>query len=210
MTKYAKLTSGLILAWFLFSVAASARHVYVNAPNSPPIAIGLAASIPIALFLLWFGASAQFRQFTKSLSPRVLTLVHSWRIGGFVFLILYARHALPGLFALPAGLGDMLIGATASTVAVRWAKPEGRNFFIAWQVLGIADLVIAVGMGTLSGFIQPQGVSTGAMTVLPLSLIPTFAVPILLILHIVCIAGAREWTVRKTSVSVQNLQSPAA
>jgi hypothetical protein len=210
MTKYAKLTSGLILSWFVFSIAASTRHLYVNAPSDPPIAVGLAASLPIALFLLWFAASAQFREFTKSLSPRVLTLVHSWRIGGFVFLILYARHALPGLFALPAGLGDMLIGATAATVAARWANPERRNSFIAWQVLGIADLVIAVAMGTLSGFIHPEGVTTGAMTVLPLSLIPTFAVPLLLILHIVCIAQAREWTVQRTSVSAQKLHSPVA
>jgi hypothetical protein len=210
MTKYAKLTSGLILAWLLFSITASARHLYVNAPSKPPIPIGLAASIPIALFLLWFAASTEFRQFTKSLSPRVLTLVQSWRIGGFVFLILYARHALPGLFALPAGLGDMLIGATAATVAVRWANPERRSSFIGWQVLGIADLVIAVAMGTLSGFIHPEGVTTGAMTVLPLSLIPTFAVPLLLILHIVCIASAREWTVRRSSVSAHNVPVPAA
>jgi hypothetical protein len=31
------------------------------------------------------------------------------------------------------------------------------------------------------------------MTVLPLSLIPTFAVPLLLMLHIICIAQARQW-----------------
>jgi hypothetical protein len=209
MTKYAKLTSGLILTWLLFSIAASARHLYQNAPGTPPLPIGLAASIPIALFFLWFGVSASFRQFVKSLSPRAITMVQTWRIGGFVFLILYALHALPGIFALPAGLGDMLIGFTAP-LAVRWAKPTHRNAFIVWQVLGIADLVLAVGMGTLSGFIDPQGTSTGPMTVLPMSLIPTFAVPLLLILHIVCIAQAREWPVQQTSVGRQKLQSPVA
>lgn len=210
MTKYAKLTSGLVLAWLLFSIAASARHLYQNAPGTPPLPIGLAASIPIALFFLWFGVSAGFRQFVKSLSPRTITMVQTWRIGGVVFLILYARHALPGLFALPAGLGDMLIGVTAPWAAARLANPARRRSFIAWQVLGIADLVLAVGMGTLSGFIDPQGTSTGPMTVLPMSLIPTFAVPLLLILHIVCIAQAREWPAQQTSVGRQNLQSPVA
>ncbi len=209
MTNYAKLTSGLILAWLLFSIAASTRHLYQNAPGTPPLPIGLAASIPIALFFLWFGVSAGFRQFVKSLSPRAITMVQTWRIGGFVFLILYALHALPGIFAFPAGLGDMLIGFTAP-LAVTWAKPAHRNAFILWQMLGIADLVLAVGMGTLSGFIDPQGTSTGPMTVLPMSLIPTFAVPLLLILHIVCIAQAREWPAQQTSVGTRNLQRPVA
>jgi hypothetical protein len=31
------------------------------------------------------------------------------------------------------------------------------------------------------------------MTVLPMSYIPTFAVPLFLILHIICIAQARRW-----------------
>ena len=35
------------------------------------------------------------------------------------------------------------------------------------------------------------------MTVLPLSLIPTFAVPLLLILHVICIAQARQWAAQR-------------
>ena len=34
-----------------------------------------------------------------------------------------------------------------------------------------------------------------AMTVLPLSLIPTFLVPLFFILHLICIAQARAWRV---------------
>ena len=37
------------------------------------------------------------------------------------------------------------------------------------------------------------------MTVLPLSLIPTFAVPLFIILHIICVAQARLWTMRTYS-----------
>jgi len=32
-----------------------------------------------------------------------------------------------------------------------------------------------------------------AMTVLPLSLVPTFFVPLFLIFHVICIAQARDW-----------------
>jgi hypothetical protein len=31
------------------------------------------------------------------------------------------------------------------------------------------------------------------MTVLPLSLIPTFAVPLVMMLHVICIAQAGQW-----------------
>jgi hypothetical protein len=101
---------------------------------------------------------------------------------------------LPAVFALPAGYGDMAIGATAAFVAWRLADPAHRSSFILWQILGILDLVIAVSTGTTAAWLSPQGPSTAPMTVLPLSLIPTFLVPLFVMLHIICIAQARTWT----------------
>ena len=193
MSKYAKLSAGLLAAWLAFALASSAMHLYVNAPNTPPIAFGLAILTPIVLFLAWFASSPGFRQFLLSLSPRAVTLVHSVRIAGIVFLALGTYKILPEYFALPAGWGDIMIGATAPFAAFWLANPAHRRGFIFWQLLGIADLVNALTLGTLSGFIDPHGISTAAMTVLPMSYIPTFAVPVFLILHIVSIAQARRW-----------------
>ncbi len=210
MTKYAKLTTGLIGAWFIFSITASALHVFRTGPGDPPLPLGLAALTPIVVFLVWFTTSTGFRQFTMSLNPRTLTIVQSWRIAGFVFLVLAAYGMLPGIFALPAGWGDIAIGATAPLVALKLASPDHRKTFIFWQVLGISDLVNAVALGTLARVISPQGIATSAMTVLPLSVIPTFAVPLLLILHIICIAQARRWPAREVSRIGEQLHSPAA
>jgi hypothetical protein len=193
MSKYTKLSAGLLAAWLAFALASSAIHLYVNAPNTPPIAFGLAILTPIVLFLAWFASSPGFRQFLLSLSPRAVTLVHSVRIAGIVFLALGTYKILPEYFALPAGWGDIIIGATAPFAAFWLASPAHRRGFIFWQLLGIADLVNALTLGTLSGFIDPHGISTAAMTVLPMSYIPTFAVPVFLILHIVSIAQARRW-----------------
>jgi len=193
MSKYAKLSAGLLAAWLAFALASSAMHLYVNAPNTPPIAFGLAILTPIVLFLAWFASSPGFRQFLLSLSPRAVTLVHSVRIAGIVFLALGTYKILPEYFALPAGWGDIIIGATAPFAAFWLASPAHRRGFIFWQLLGIADLVNALTLGTLSGFIDPHGISTAAMTVLPMSYIPTFVVPVFLILHIVSIAQARRW-----------------
>lgn len=138
-------------------------------------------------------AFAKFRQFVLSLNPQVLTLAQMWRLVGFTFVLLEARDALPAVFALPAGYGDMLIGATATLAAWKLADPSRRSSFILWQYLGITDLVLAVSLGTTAQLISPNGASMRAMTVLPLSLIPTFLVPLFVILHVICIAQARRW-----------------
>ena len=193
MNRYAKLTAWLIGAWFLFSLTASAFHLYQTGPDQPPLPMGLAAVAPIAAFLAWFAASPRFREFTRSLDARVLTIVQTWRVMGFTFLVLATFGILPFLFALPAGLGDVVVGLTAPLVAMKLADGNHRNGFIRWQLFGMLDLVTAVTMGTLAHTIDPNGVPTNAMTVLPLSLIPTFLVPLFFMLHFICIAQALRW-----------------
>ena len=61
-------------------------------------------------------------------------------------------------------------------------------------LLGKASrLVTAIGLGTTARLLSPQGPWMTAMTVLPLSLIPTFLVPLFLMFHVICIAEARTW-----------------
>jgi hypothetical protein len=205
--KYAKLTTRLIFVWFLFSLTASALHLFRAEPDQPPLAFGLAVLIPIATFVLWSAVSQPFRQFLLSLNPSTLTIVQAWRIAGFVFLVLYTYNILPARLALPAGWGDIAIGATAPLVALKLANPNHRKGFILWQLLGITDLVSAVGLGTTAQLINPHGIATSAMTVLPMSLIPTFAVPLFMILHFISIAQARQWQEQPHLPIAEPLQS---
>jgi hypothetical protein len=190
---YGKLVAGLIVAWFTFAVTASARHLFENDAARIGLSVALAAGIPIVLFIVWFATSRGFREFTVSRDPRLLTLLHTWRIGGMTFVVLSAYGILPGIFAQPAGWGDIFIGATAPLVAFYLTSPRHKSTFIAWQVLGMIDLVMAVTLGTTARLISPNGIAMGAMTVLPLSIVPTFLVPLLLMVHIVSIAQARRW-----------------
>lgn len=48
-------------------------------------------------------------------------------------------------------------------------------------------------------------IPAAAMTVLPMSYIPTFAVPLFLILHIICIVQARHWP--KAEIATTGLQT---
>ena len=123
MKNYGKLTAALLAAWFVFALSASAAHLFRNDENRFGIQVALAAVSPILIFAVWFAASKEFRQFTLSLNPSILTLAQSWRLIGFTFVLLQAHGALPAMFALPAGYGDMFIGATATYVALKLADP---------------------------------------------------------------------------------------
>jgi len=195
MKSYVKLTLVLALLWFVVALSASALHLFVNASSRLGGAAAVGAVAPLIVFFGWFGLSQKFRGFVMSWNPILLTAAQSWRIVGFTFLLLEAHRGLPAIFALPAGYGDMAIGATATAVAWKLANSTHRNSFILWQLLGIADLVTAVALGTTAGLIDPHGVPMLYMTMLPLSLVPTFLVPLFLIFHVVCIAQAKRWTV---------------
>jgi hypothetical protein len=59
-----------------------------------------------------------------------------------------------------------------------------------WNVLGSLDLVNAMSLGVLASA-SPVGILAGDVTTrlmgqFPLSLIPTFFVPLFLILHLIC------------------------
>ncbi len=193
MSNYGKTVSGVVVVWFVGVLSGSALHLFENGAGRFGAGVALAALTPLVVFSVWFAASEEFRKFALSLNPRVLTSVQVWRIVGFTFVLLQARNMLPGIFAFPAGYGDMFIGATAGFAAWKLAEPAHRGSFIFWQALGILDLVTAVSLGTMAGLLDPRGPSMAAMTVLPLSLIPTFLVPLFLMLHVICVAQARAW-----------------
>jgi hypothetical protein len=201
MKGYAKLTVALIVMWFIAVLSAGAQHLFTNNSNPFPVRLGLAALLPIVAFAIWFAGSQKFRGFTLSLSPSVLTLVQSWRVMGIAFVSLEAYSLLPAVFALPAGYGDMFIGATAPLVALMLANARSRNSYILWHLLGMADLVTAVTLGTTARLFSPQAASMVHMTELPLSLVPTFFVPLFFILHIISIAQARTWRTENAGIS---------
>jgi hypothetical protein len=188
------LTLAILVVWFLLAVAGSLLGVFDSEPR-PPLPLGLAAVIPVTLFAFCYLTSVRFRELVLSLDLRILTLAQTWRVGGIVFLILYQHGALPGVFAIPAGWGDIAIGITAPIVAWYWKRPFPSKTFIVWNVLGSLDLVIAVSLGVLASA-TPVGVLAGDVTTrlmgqFPLSLIPTFFVPLLLILHLISLSRVR-------------------
>jgi uncharacterized membrane protein YidH (DUF202 family) len=179
---------GALGSWFVAVFAVGAADGFVR-PGQPPLSILFSSTLPLAAFLAAYFGSRRFRDLVLSADVRLLSAVQAWRAGGLVFLAFYAYGLLPGLFAWPAGLGDMAIGLTAPWIAAaltRDARYAAEGRFAAWNVLGILDLVVAVGTGTLSSGLVPglTDVRSTPMSHMPLVLIPAFLVPLFVMLHL--------------------------
>jgi hypothetical protein len=94
-------------------------------------------------------------------------------------------------FAIPAGVGDVLIGVTAIPFAIFLLKGYSWSKYavVVWSVLGIADLVNAI---TLGAIINPV-FSTSIFSTFPWILFPTVAVPLGVALHGVILYRLRNW-----------------
>jgi hypothetical protein len=113
--------------------------------------------------------------------------IQVFRVLGVVFLLRYVQGTLPGVFAIPAGIGDFVTGITAPFVAYWYykQKPWSRGIAIAWNIFGLADLVNALVIGILYSPALRIIAASGppAQLVFPLVLIPTVAVPRAILLH---------------------------
>ena len=190
--------SFVLALWFVLVLIGAGLGVFQGAPSQPPLALGLGVLLPVILFLsLWWG-SGRVQRFVASLNLQTVVLNQVVRILGGVFLVEYFLGALPGSFALPAGLGDVAIGLAAPFVAwIVGSRIRSRSaILLIWNVLGILDLMLAISLGILTSRsmlgVLGGGITSAPMTVLPLSLIPTFLVPFYLILHLITFVQMRK------------------
>ena len=184
--------------WLLIVLSLGVAGAFVGPPGTPPLPIAVGVAGPLVLFFAWLWLSQAFREFVLSLDLRLIAGMQAWRWAGLGFLDLYAYKVLPGVFALPAGLGDMAIGVTAPWIILALARQPGfaaRGAFIRWNILGILDLVIAVSIAAVSATFAtgaPGEISTAPMATLPLLLIPAFFVPFFLMLHTAALMQSRQ------------------
>ena len=177
-------------AWFVVIVIlAATRALYYKHGLGTP-GLGLAVAFPIAILCLVVARAKSLRDAFQRVPLWLLVGMHTVRLLGISFIILYAAHRLPAPFAPVAGWGDIFVGATALPVAWLLYRrlTNARPILWSWNVIGLADLIAAVGLGATSSpgparliFTEP---SSAMMTTLPWLLIPGFLVPLLLTVHI--------------------------
>lgn len=162
----------------------------------PPIAA--TAFIPVFIFLATYLFSARFKAFVLGQDLKVLTTIQLWRVMGFVFLPLYSFGILPGLFALPAGIGDVTVGLLAILVVARINKdPEELKSarFLGFHLLGLLDFVTAIVTSSLASGVYPEwitpGITSSPLDVWPLNIFPSFIVPAFIIVQITALLNIR-------------------
>ena len=187
-----------VFAWFLLIVSLGAVGAFSGPPGKPPLPIAIAFAAPVALFLAWMRLSRSFREFVSSLDLRLVVGMQAWRFAGLGFFFLYAHKVIPAVLAVPAGLGDMAVAVTAPWMVLALLHNPGLatgRAFVRWNLLGILDFVVAMGIGALGAMFatgRTGEISTAPMVMLPQLLIPAFLVPFFFILHIVALLQGRE------------------
>jgi hypothetical protein len=150
-----------------------------------PSAILLPVIIGVPILML----SKRVGHLLDAMPTTWLVALQLYRVFGSQWLVYWLRGLLPGLWALPAGTGDVLTGlfAVSAAIALAAGTIEGRNAAILWNIFGLTDLAVAITLGMIISpgpfqLIVPNGSSIG-LDGYPNVLTPAFVVPSSILLH---------------------------
>jgi len=173
---------GIGVAWLAVATVLGATGVLTALrPPAPPLVLfGLAAAV---LGTAW--RSRSFRAWLSAVDIRWLVALHLTRFVGFYFLYLHARGQLPYAFAVPGGWGDVAVASLAVPLLLAGPPVPGwrRVAYTAWNVAGLVDILFVVMTAARLGAADAD--SMAALLRLPLSLLPTFLVPLIIASHVI-------------------------
>jgi hypothetical protein len=155
-----------------------------NFPGGRSVAFLVTLAIPVTMSLLFVKSIVG-----PGLSQRWLVGLQIFRIIGAVFILEWARGQLPAIFALPAGIGDIIVGVVAIGVVLHslrqgYVSPSGAAIV---AILGIMDFISAFFFGFFSsaGPWQIFSISMpNQVSLYPTGLIPFYLVPYACISHV--------------------------
>ncbi len=189
----------LVGLWLVAAFIGGAMGEF-NQPDVPPLTLGAFLLVPIGGFILAYEVSPRLRHALDQIPLWLITISHVWRFVGLGFVAGTLLHVLPPQFGYPEGLGDAIAALFCVPLALAIRRnlhsPRLRTAFIAWNVFGLIDLVSAISMGILYSN-GPLGVlrtdlSTTLMVTFPVNLIPTFFVPLFILLHLLSLKRSKE------------------
>jgi hypothetical protein len=202
----AGLLSAVLIGWLAVAQYLGAANTYFASTETavPPVLFGLLIPLTVAAIALW--QSESIARLVSAIPLHWLVAAQVYRAAGGIFLVLWADGRLPWQFAMPAGIGDVATGIVAVVVAALLARSEigAHRATYVWSLFGIADLVVALAMGAMTSPGRPHLLALEAPNLLitsyPLVMVPTFAVPLALMLH-----GLVLWRLRRGDASTRRL-----
>jgi len=190
------IAAALVLASFVIAFSLSISGWFERFSSATLFGMGAVLSASGFLILHWL--SEKFRIFLRARSLKALTLAQTMRFYGVLALVKAQQHVLPAIFAVPTGLIDVAFGITSFFVAARLvsANAQARRGFVAWHLLGLLGLLISLTLAVLTssdrfGLVK-AGMTSQPMTWFPMSLVPVFIGPMVLIFHLLALAAVYE------------------
>lgn len=181
------LTVLLLTGWIASTAALASAGTLVPILNLPGVRLGIGGLIAAAFCMAALRTPTGAR-IIHAVPQSWLVGVQVYRILGSIFLVLYGLNLLPAAFALPAGLGDVTVAALALPIAgiyvAGWHIRD--QLVVAWNLFGLADLMAALTVGVLTspGLHLFPGVSSALLGSWPFMMVPLYAVPLSMVLHI--------------------------
>ena len=204
-------TAAFMAVWYAVAATLAADGaLQTTLGGVPTIVFALAVPIALALGAVWLIGPVRQAFGLTEIQPLLITM-QSYRVAGLGFFALMVLGQIPAIFAIPAGLGDLVIGLTAFSAAS--AAREGHvSRALWWNLLGLVDLAVALTLGVGSGpsrfgFIPTTPRST-LFALAPFAVVPSFIVPLDIVLHLLSMRGLLA-RLRQPAAS-QTLAQPAA
>src|SRR5260221_3472873 len=119
---------------------------------SPIPLLPLAIFVPVIVGAPILLRSRPIGEVLDAMPAAWLVALQVYRVFCSIFLGAWARNLAPGVFALPAGTGDVITGLLALPVALSLASGgnDGRRAAIAWNIFGLLDFAVAVSLGLIA------------------------------------------------------------
>jgi len=188
MSRSAQVVRITLWLWFFAALAAG---YFLVLQRLPPLAVPATVLGLSALSLSAYFRIPALRAWVDALDPRALVQLHLTRFVGIYFLILYQRGELPYDFAVKGGIGDIVVAIFAAVlVFVPFTDARRHRLLIIWNVIGLIDILLVVFTAARLNRADPGDMI--ALTHLPLSLLPTFLVPLIIATHVILFVRLAE------------------
>jgi hypothetical protein len=179
MKREAKFVSFVLAAWLCFALAVGVADWFQPA-SAPVVALTVWTLTGLILLACW--KLDPISTWAANVDLRWLVLLHTTRFVGFYFLILCRRGELPCAFATSAGRGDIAVAAATVIIFLVPKFRVSRRLLLIWNTLGLIDIVFVVSSALRFGL--SDWPSMAPLRELPLSLLPTFLVPLIIVSHV--------------------------
>ena len=177
---------GFFLLFTVYVFIAAVKGLFLE--NMLPPKILILSTIPLLVFLVLIVSNLPvYKTILRNLRLSDLVRLHIFRLMGTFFLILTFYGALPTVFALIAGIGDLTTALSSIWVSrvLDQEKSYAKPLAIAWNTFGLLDILATSGTAFM---LTKLSIETGSQGVnelanFPYCFIPAFAPATIIFLH---------------------------